>query len=133
MISVEQYYKILELEPGATLEEVRQGYKDLALVWHPDRFLNHPRLQQKAHKKLQEINEAHEKLRSTLRIAVEIAAQAQPEPKKTPPVDSPASGKNCYTQSDDKQKAESSWEYNCDDRPFVNFRSKPKDVQGWLD
>jgi uncharacterized protein YjbI with pentapeptide repeats len=56
---------VLDLEPGATLEEVNQAYKDLAFIWHPDRIPNdNPRLQQKAQKKLQEINEAREQLRS---------------------------------------------------------------------
>ncbi|NEO33569.1 MAG: J domain-containing protein [Symploca sp. SIO3C6] len=64
MIEVERYYRVLELEPGATAEEVHQGYLDMTWVWHPDRFVDHPRLQKKAHHKLQELNEAHERLRS---------------------------------------------------------------------
>lgn len=64
MIEAERYYRVLELEPGATAEEVHQGYLDMAWVWHPDRFVDHPRLQRKAHHKLQELNEAHEQLRS---------------------------------------------------------------------
>ncbi len=62
---MERYYRVLELELGATLEEVNQAYKDLAFIWHPDRIPkdNH-RLQEKAQKKLQAINEAREKLRS---------------------------------------------------------------------
>ncbi|MEC4814653.1 MAG: pentapeptide repeat-containing protein [Scytonema sp. PMC 1069.18] len=65
MSELEQYYRLLELEPGATLEEVNQAYKDLAFVWHPDRLpKENTRLQEKAQKKLQEINEAREKLRS---------------------------------------------------------------------
>ncbi|HEY9823308.1 MAG TPA: J domain-containing protein [Candidatus Sericytochromatia bacterium] len=64
MLEVERYYRVLELEPGASQEEVHQGYLDLTWVWHPDRFVGHPRLQQKAHYKLQELNEAHAWLRS---------------------------------------------------------------------
>ena len=64
MLEVERYYRVLELEPGASLEEVHQGYLDLTWVWHPDRFAGNPRLQQKAHHKLQQLNEAHEWLRS---------------------------------------------------------------------
>jgi hypothetical protein len=63
MIEAERYYRALDLEPGATDEEVHQGYLDLTWVWHPDRFSGHPRLQQKAHCKLQELNEAHARLR----------------------------------------------------------------------
>lgn len=64
MLNVERYYRTLDLEPGATAEEVHQGYLDMTWVWHPDRFTGHPRLQQKAHHKIQELNEAHEQLRS---------------------------------------------------------------------
>ncbi|HAJ63245.1 MAG TPA: hypothetical protein DCP31_31790 [Cyanobacteria bacterium UBA8543] len=64
MIEVERYYRILDLQPGASPEEIHQGYLDLTWVWHPDRFTGHPRLQQKAVYKLQELNEAHEQLRS---------------------------------------------------------------------
>lgn len=64
MLRTEHYYRILDLQLGASPEEIHQGYLDLIWVWHPDRFVNHPRLQQKAHCKLQEINEAHERLSS---------------------------------------------------------------------
>ncbi|KAF3884492.1 MULTISPECIES: pentapeptide repeat-containing protein [Nostocales] len=65
MSELERYYRLLELEPGATLEEVNQAYKDLAFVWHPDRLpKENVRLQEKAQKKLKDINEARDKLRS---------------------------------------------------------------------
>ena len=62
MYALERYYSILELEPGGSLEEINQAYRDLAFVWHPDRYTHNPRLQQKAQAKLQAVNEAHEHL-----------------------------------------------------------------------
>ena len=59
------YFEILELKPGATPDEVKAAYRDLAKVWHPDRFRDDsPRLKAKAAEKLAEINEAYEKIRS---------------------------------------------------------------------
>jgi DnaJ domain len=29
-------YRILDLSPGATLEEVKRSYRELVRVWHPD-------------------------------------------------------------------------------------------------
>jgi len=58
------YYQILEIEPGASQDEVKQAYKDLAKVWHPDRFADDPRLQKKAEEKLKQINAAYEFLKS---------------------------------------------------------------------
>ncbi|MBO1348037.1 MAG: J domain-containing protein [Hormoscilla sp. GUM202] len=79
MTDVAHYYRILELQPGASLEEILQGYKDLAIVWHPDRFVQFPRLQQKAHEKMRQINEARDRLRSLLTVPPTRA----PQPPKT--------------------------------------------------
>lgn len=57
-------YEILELKPDASQEEIKQAYRDMVKVWHPDRFSHDPRLQQKAQEKLKEINEAYEQLQS---------------------------------------------------------------------
>jgi DnaJ-like protein len=59
-----EWYDLLGLKPGASPEEVKIAYRDLAKVWHPDRFLHDPRLQEKAQEKLKEINEAYDQLRS---------------------------------------------------------------------
>jgi DnaJ-domain-containing protein 1 len=56
--------EILGLKPGASQEEVTQAYRDLANVWHPDRFVGNPRLQKKAEEKIKEINAAYESIKS---------------------------------------------------------------------
>lgn len=71
MGGIDRYYEILELESGASPEEVKRAYRDLVKVWHPDRFSNDPRLQQKAQEKLKEINDAYERLQSV-----------QPDPRR---------------------------------------------------
>ncbi len=55
-------YAILDLTPSASPADVRQAYRDLVQVWHPDRFAHDPRLQRKAQVKLQSINDAYERL-----------------------------------------------------------------------
>lgn len=57
-------YRILDLEPGASLEAVRLAYRDLVKVWHPDRFEPGSPIQQRAERRLREINLAYETLRN---------------------------------------------------------------------
>lgn len=65
MSDLDSYYKVLGLEPGASLEEVNQAYRDLVFVWHPDRLpKDNPRLQEIAHQKIKELNQARDRLRS---------------------------------------------------------------------
>lgn len=58
------YYLLLGLQPGAAPEEIKEAWRDLVQVWHPDRFNGNDRLQQKAQEKLKQINQAYEKLRN---------------------------------------------------------------------
>jgi curved DNA-binding protein CbpA len=86
MNDLDQCYRALGLEPGASLEAVNQAYKDLAFIWHPDRIpKDNLRLQQKAQEKLKEINQARDQLRSILPSGQNQNAQPQPSPKTSPP------------------------------------------------
>jgi len=58
-MGIRNSYRILEVGYGASVEEVKQGYKDLVRVWHPDRFTEDSRLRKKAEEKLKEINRAY--------------------------------------------------------------------------
>jgi hypothetical protein len=57
-------YRILGLQPGVSAKEIKRAYRDLAKVWHPDRFTHDPRLQARAQEQLKMINKAYEQLRS---------------------------------------------------------------------
>jgi DnaJ-like protein/Sel1 repeat-containing protein len=57
--AIVQCYQVLEIEVGVSLEEVKQAYRELVKVWHPDRFQNDPKLQYKAQEKLKQLNAAY--------------------------------------------------------------------------
>jgi heme exporter protein D len=57
-------YELLGVKPGVSSRELKAAHRDLAKVWHPDRFQHDPRLQEKAQEKLKEINEAYDFLSS---------------------------------------------------------------------
>ena len=53
-------YDLLEIPPTASDGEVKAAHRDLARVWHPDRFAHDSALRTKAEEKLKTINEAYE-------------------------------------------------------------------------
>jgi DnaJ domain len=58
--------EVLALRPGASPLQIKEAYRDLVKVWHPDRFGSDARLRAKAEEKLQRINEAYRVLQSDL-------------------------------------------------------------------
>lgn len=73
-------YEILGLKPGSSQDEIKQAYKDLAFVWHPDRYSHNPRLQQKAQDKLKEIISAYEFLNSYNSSSINQVSHSQSQP-----------------------------------------------------
>lgn len=65
-IEIQKHYRILELEPGSSLNAVRTAWREQVKVWHPDRFTGDPKLQLKAQERLKEINAAYDFLQDFL-------------------------------------------------------------------
>jgi hypothetical protein len=59
---------VLALNHDATASEIKEAYRDLVKVWHPDRFGIDPRLRRKAEEKLQQINDAYRVLQSPAKL-----------------------------------------------------------------
>jgi hypothetical protein len=59
---METHYTILEIQDTATPEEIKDSYRLLLQVWHPDRFHHRPALLAKAEEKSGKINAAFETL-----------------------------------------------------------------------
>ena len=54
-------YRTLDLEPGASKEEVKKAFRELSHIWHPDNHMGKPKnLQNKANEKFKEISEAYQ-------------------------------------------------------------------------
>jgi TPR repeat protein len=88
MSSLEEHYQILDASPAASLKEIRLIYRDLAQVWHPDRFQENPRLREKAEAKLKAINHAYEAIRKSHRSGElpKPSSSEKPPPAKRPAV-----------------------------------------------
>jgi curved DNA-binding protein CbpA len=77
--------EIIGVGPNASPTEIRDAYRDLAKVWHPDRFPNDPRLRQKAEEKLRLINDAHQFLQSSGARRTAAPSSGYPAQSEVPP------------------------------------------------
>ncbi len=57
-------YKILEIEPSASIEEIKKAYRKMAVKYHPDKvsYLGEE-FRKSANEKFQKVNEAYEKIK----------------------------------------------------------------------
>ena len=81
MADLSAYYRVLDLQPGASMAEIKTAWRDLAQVWHPDRFSGNERLQKKAEETLKEINEAYHRLAKSAGPADPPRKQPRYEPE----------------------------------------------------
>lgn len=61
-MDINRAFEILGLPLTATPAEIKEAYRDLTKVWHPDRFVSEPRLRAKAEETFKRINEAYQVL-----------------------------------------------------------------------
>lgn len=99
MDSVQDALNVLGLGLEASADEIHQAYRDLCMVWHPDRFPNESRVRQKAEEKLKQINGAHRVLQEHNRTSSTRTADkcSQSGGSQTA---------NCRTNADSSQKRE---------------------------
>jgi hypothetical protein len=76
---IERHYRVLNLLPTASPEQVYQAYRDLVRVWDPQRFANQPHLELMAEAKLKEIIDAYNALASTGEVSATPAPKPPPE------------------------------------------------------
>lgn len=59
MNDIFQFYAILGIKHTASPEATKKAYRNLAKIWHPDRYLNNPVLKAKAEVEIKKINQAY--------------------------------------------------------------------------
>ena len=74
---------LLGIEPRAPEAAIKEAYRDMVKVWHPDRFPAGSRLQQKAAEKMKEINRAYDTVKSGL-FGAEETLRPRPQPQPQP-------------------------------------------------
>lgn len=97
MDELSRCFDILEIRRGASIEEVKRAYRDMAQVWHPDRYAHNPRLRAKAEEKLKTLNEAYQRISTyTERTSTHTSGPAKnPQP---PPTSNPSTGSSARTE-----------------------------------
>jgi len=101
MSDLKRCYDILEIKPGSSYEEAKLAFRDMVSIWHPDKFSNNARLQEKAEEKLKDLNAAWEELQAFF-VQKKDAAAKQPRKELAEPEESRLSQERTHRQRDGK-------------------------------
>jgi tetratricopeptide (TPR) repeat protein len=63
MSDTQASYRLLEVSPDASPVEIRKAYLFLVNIWHPDRFVHEPSVQERVEEKLKALNEAYQTIK----------------------------------------------------------------------
>ena len=89
-MNIKQAFETLEIQRTTSLEEIKESYRDLLHVWHPDRHTDSPRRQAKAEQKTRDITEAYQLIVKTHSSPQFTSVSApNPENRYKPPGDAP--------------------------------------------
>ena len=61
-LSLDACYAALDVPPDASPADLKKARRELAMIWHPDRFADHEGLRLRAEKTLMRINQAYDAL-----------------------------------------------------------------------
>jgi len=116
-MEIPRCFETLELPKDSSIEDVRQAYKDLVNIWHPDRVGDNPRLKKKAEEKLKDINIAYEELNSFLSSRPKTPPTVQKTPREQPKTEVFYSADRAKTETKKAPKP------NVEIQPKANFFS----------
>jgi TPR repeat protein len=88
---IQDWYRILGLEPGSSVEVVKRTYRNLVKQWHPDQFQGHSAKTREANERLKDIIPAYENLIAFHNgLAPRTRSRVHSKPSPPPPKDAKA-------------------------------------------
>ncbi|MEM9508932.1 MAG: DnaJ domain-containing protein [Cyanobacteria bacterium P01_E01_bin.35] len=84
MNDIFQWYEILGVSRTASPKTIKEAYRELAQLWHPDRYVDDPELKARAEEEIKEINQAYSEIKAYLSAKINGTNNADPETKKQP-------------------------------------------------
>ena len=106
---MKNHYQILEVEPDAPPDQIREQYLFLIQAWHPDKFPN-PAQKTKAEEKTKDINAAYEILRDAGKRAEYDRSTRASKPYQEQQYRRQAEAQTVYQKEDPLTKERADWE-----------------------
>ncbi|MGI6049862.1 MAG: DnaJ domain-containing protein [Acetivibrionales bacterium] len=123
-------YKVLGIKHGASYDEIKKAYRELAKKYHPDRYQNNP-LADLAEEKMREINEAYDELMKNSGGGYQYQSYSEQSYENSNASRGSTSGQYQYqyqqqSNSQSKQHSKSQYQYSADNdleqkaRSYIN-------------
>lgn len=71
MKDISQWYGVLGVSLTDSPKTIKAAYRELAQLWHPDRYVDDPELQSRAEEEIKEINQAYSEIKAYLAAKID--------------------------------------------------------------
>jgi tetratricopeptide (TPR) repeat protein len=78
MNDISQWYGILGVGLNASPKAIKIAYRELAQLWHPDRYVDDPELKARAESEIKEINQAYSEIKAYLAANINSDIKSNP-------------------------------------------------------
>lgn len=79
MNDIAQWYGVLGVNSTASLKTIKEAYRELAKLWHPDRYFDDPELKARAEEEIKEINQAYAEIKAYLASKLDSSGEVESE------------------------------------------------------
>lgn len=123
----ETAFQTLGISEDASPQQIKQAWRDMLSVWHPDKHMGNERLRRKAEEQAKRINEAYDRIQNG-----NFKSSSRPESESPPYEDFQQARRRAYEDHIRREEEAKAREWKESPPKWEKAKVKQKKTSGWL-